>query len=67
MTCFEIRQHILANNEAIELLLQKGTFELNTGIKDLLEDNEELRKKCLHDDIVDGHCIYCGKEFPKDE
>ena len=40
----------------------KETFVLNNTISDLLEENEELRKRCPHEFGEDGACIYCDLE-----
>lgn len=52
----EIREKINNNNKKIRKLLD--TFMLTGEIKQLMEDNDELRKQCKHE-YIDGVCKYC--------
>lgn len=52
----EIREKINNNNEKIWKLLD--TFMLTGEIKQLMNDNDELRKQCKHE-YIDGVCKYC--------
>ena len=61
MTKFEIKEKIDANNQIIESLLTPNRFTLNNTIAKLLEENDKLQAKCLHE-FKDGYCIYCYKE-----
>ena len=67
MTCFDIKKLIDLNNETIEEILQRGTFELNPTIKEILKDNQRLREMCTHDEVRGGYCIYCGKEMEEEK
>lgn len=58
MNNIEIRKKIDYNNKLIEELLSPNVFVLNNTVKKLLEENEEIRKKCSHI-FSDGYCIYC--------
>lgn len=65
MTKEEIREKINSNYAIIQESLIKETFVLNTTISGLLEENEELRKRCPHEFGEDGTCIYCDLEEKK--
>lgn len=54
----EIRKIIDFNNQEIEKLIDPTTFVLNPKVSELMVENEELRKKCLHH-FKNGKCIYC--------
>lgn len=54
------------NTAELEALLREGTFVLNPRIRELLEENEEIRSQCEHELVEDGVCAYCGKVI-KDE
>lgn len=54
----EIREKINNNNEKIRKLLD--TFMLTSEIKQLMKDNDELRKQCKHE-YIDGVCKYCDE------
>lgn len=62
MTKEEIREKINSNYAIIQESLIKETFILNNTISDLLEENEELRKRCPHEFGEDGICFYCDLE-----
>lgn len=62
MTKEEIREKINSNYAIIQESLIKETFVLNSTISDLLDENEELRKRCPHEFDEDGTCIYCDLE-----
>lgn len=62
MTKEEIREKINSNYAIIQESLIKETFVLNKTISGLLEENEELRKRCPHEFGEDGTCIYCDLE-----
>lgn len=48
MTQIEIKEKIDANNRRIEENFNPSVFELNSEIAELLQENTELRKHCLH-------------------
>lgn len=52
----EIRFKIDENNKVIQQLLNK--FILNSELKELMDENEQLRKECPHN-FVNGVCTYC--------
>ena len=52
----EIRAKIDMNNEKMAVLLRR--FVLTDEVKQLLEENTELRLKCNHN-FVNGVCEYC--------
>ena len=56
MNGIEIRQKIDENNAKIRAMLDN--FVLNTEIKNLLKENEDLRENCKHN-FIDGVCEYC--------
>lgn len=59
MTGTEIRKQINKNNETIVELMKPNQFILNTVVRDLLFENQELQKKCPHEFDEAGFCIYC--------
>ena len=61
-----IREKINENNLKIEELLAPSTFVLNKEIYELLKENEELRKQCVHEFDEMGVCIYCDTEYEGD-
>lgn len=48
MTQIEIKNKIDVNNRRIEEIFNPSVFELNPEIAELLQENNELRKHCLH-------------------
>lgn len=58
MTNEEIKDKIKKNNDEIQALLNPNLFVLNTRIRDLLKDNEQLQKQCHHA-FLNGECVYC--------
>lgn len=60
----EIKAKIDYNNQLIEGMLSPNKFTLNNTVAELLRENEELQKQCQHE-YLDGYCIYCYKEEPK--
>ena len=56
MDGIEIRQRIDENNLKIQQAIKK--FVLTDEIKNLMEDNDNLRKHCKHN-FIDGVCEYC--------
>lgn len=61
----DIRQKIDQNNRLIEQLLTPNRFTLNNAVYKLLNENDELQKKCVHT-YENGFCIYCDKEQPEE-
>ena len=55
----EIKERIDKNNARIDELLDLSKFTLNKEIRDLLQDNQKLRKQCPHEYDDKGRCIYC--------
>lgn len=58
MTQQEIKEKIDKNNEIIEANLNPSIFKLNKEVSKLLEENEKLRKQCIHE-FDNGICKYC--------
>lgn len=58
MTGEEIKKIIQFNNQKIESMLDPSTFVLQPEVKELLEENEKIRKQCSHV-FKNNTCIYC--------
>jgi len=61
-----IREKINENNKRIEELLLPNTFILNKEIYELLNENKELQRQCVHEFDEMGICIYCDAEYEGD-
>ena len=57
----EIKERIDSNNKLIEDLMKPNTFVLNNTVRQLLQENADLQKKCNHE-FEGGYCLYCYKE-----
>lgn len=58
MTNQEIHDKIDANNAMIETLMTPSKFVLNNAVAELIKENTELQKQCIHE-FKDGYCIHC--------
>lgn len=54
----EIKERIDSNNKLIEDLMKPNMFVLNNTIRQLLQENADLQKKCSHE-FEGGYCLYC--------
>ena len=61
MTGEEIAKKINENERKIESLLNPAQFILSKEIRDLLDENMELKEQCPHK-FVNGICEFCHKE-----
>lgn len=66
MTNLEIKEKIDFNNRLIENFLSPNKFVLNSQVAELLAENSELQKQCIHN-FVDGFCEYCYKMEEQNE
>lgn len=66
MNPVEIKEKIDQNNKIIEEVFKPNQFTLNNLVSDLLKENDELQKQCIHV-FENGFCIYCYKEEPTND
>ena len=65
MTQMQIRKKIDENNKIIKDLFSPNEFTLNNVIANLLEENRNLQKQCIHH-FVNGYCEFCDKSEEKE-